>query len=422
MQRGERCRSGTTMERNVIGVVWPRWRRLAQKASNRGFESVLAGFCCCLWAIGCGNGSAASGVESGASGVAVSGETRSGSSANIGPVRSGGASGGSVSGTSSSPTGGPLAGVVSSGNASGTAASESLGRCPDGFVFVPGGTFQMGSTSDDKDAEPDEKPQMEVTLRPYCLGRTEVTVDQYTRCVNGPGNVGGKPPSPVPSNGDAPPLSAVSTCSPASNVVVSFGLKPVDVLFWSKFCNAGRKEVGSHPINCVDFQQAETYCTWAGGRLPTEAEWEFAARGKEGRKYPWGNEPPGAELLNACGAECAANGPELGRRDKKSMFSGDDGAKSTASVGSYPKGASPFGALDMAGNVWEWTSDEYAPYGSKAKAKPPAGAPKPKMRAVRGGHWLNGGVGSPRGANREQRSEEKRLEDMGFRCAAEPKP
>jgi formylglycine-generating enzyme required for sulfatase activity len=257
----------------------------------------------------------------------------------------------------------------------------------------------MGSPPEDKDADPDERPVREVTLRAYCMDRTEVTVDQYARCV-------------------AEPHDGVA-CSPASATVVSKGLSPDDVIFWSKFCNAGRKDAGSHPVNCVAFQQASTYCRWAGGRLPTEAEWEYAARGKDGRKYPWGNEPPAADRLNACGSECAADGAALGRKDKKSMYAGDDGAGATAPVGRYPAGASAFGILDMAGNVWEWTADGHAPY-DPSQTDNPAHDSGP-LRVVRGGHWLNANPLSPRAANRESRPEEKRLEDVGFRCVAPPR-
>jgi formylglycine-generating enzyme required for sulfatase activity len=280
------------------------------------------------------------------------------------------------------------------------------------MVLVPGGTFRMGSAAGDKEADPDERPARDVTLRPHCMGRTEVTVSEYEKCVS------------EPRGGTA--------CSAASDKVVSFGLKPVDVLFWSKFCNAGRKDAGDHPVNCVDWRQAAAYCAWAGGRLPTEAEWEHAARGGDGRKYPWGDEAPSAERLNACGSECAAAGAALGRRDRKTMYSGDDGAEATAPVGRYPAGASPFGLLDMAGNVWEWTADAYGPYDPARADNPLAEAPAPApgqqgkggsvARVIRGGHWLNAGDKSPRAANRESRGEEKRLEDVGFRCAADPAP
>lgn len=255
----------------------------------------------------------------------------------------------------------------------------------------------MGSADDDKDADADEKPAHDVTIEAFCMDRTEVTVDAYGRCVAEP-------------HGD-------TRCSPASPTVLSKSLSPADVIFWSRFCNAGRAGYGDHPVNCVSFRQAETYCRWAGGRLPTEAEWERAARGDDGRKYPWGNEAPSASTLNACGAECARGGAALGRKDKKTMFAGDDGAETTAPAGRYPAGASVYGVLDLAGNVWEWTADPYAPYG-KARTDSPS-HDGGLSRVVRGGHWLNANPGSPRAANRESRPEEKSLEDVGFRCAAE---
>jgi formylglycine-generating enzyme required for sulfatase activity len=266
------------------------------------------------------------------------------------------------------------------------------------MVFVPEGAFRMGSPPEEKDAEADERPVREVHLGAYCIGKTEVTVAQYTRCVA------------EPRGGAA--------CTPASATVVSRNLLPDDVIFWSKFCNAGAAGKGDHPVNCLDFSQAAAYCRWAGGRLPTEAEWEYAARGTDGRKYPWGNEPPGPERLNACGEECARNGKALGRNDKKRMYEGDDGAETTAPIGKYPAGASPFGALDMGGNVWEWTADGYAPY-DPGRTDNPTHEAGP-ARVVRGGHWLTASPGSPRAANREKRDQDKKLEDVGFRCVAAP--
>ncbi|MBK8255985.1 MAG: SUMF1/EgtB/PvdO family nonheme iron enzyme [Polyangiaceae bacterium] len=281
---------------------------------------------------------------------------------------------------------------------SASASAAAPPPCPSSMVFIPAGTFMRGSPADDKSADPDERPQQKTHLGAFCIDKTEVTVAAYTRCAEAPNELG--------------------SCTPASAIVVSKGLKPSDVIFWSKFCNAGAKDRQDHPINCVDFAQAAAFCKWAGGRLPTEAEWEYAARGADGRVYPWGNEPPSAERLNGCGAECSSNGAALGRNDKKRMFDGDDGAQTTAPVGRYPAGASAFGVLDMGGNVWEWTADGLAAY-SENEATNPSHASGP-MRVVRGGHWLNANATSPRAANRETRDESKKLEDVGFRCAKTP--
>jgi len=116
-----------------------------------------------------------------------------------------------------------------------------------------------------------------------------------------------------------------------------------------------------HPVVCVDWYQAAAYCEWAGGRLPTEAEWEYAARGPQGDKYPWGDDEPTCELA---------------------QFSACSGA--TVPVGSFPDGASWCEALDMAGNVWEWVSDRYGAYPSAAQTNP-IGPETGDYRVLRGG-------------------------------------
>ena len=138
----------------------------------------------------------------------------------------------------------------------------------------------------DADLDKDSKPVHKVTLSPYCIDRTEVTVAAFRTCVQ------------------------AGECARPSATIEWKDLKPEDKTKWSQFCTWGRSGMDQHPINCVDWNQATAYCTWTGGCLPSEAEWEFAARGRDGRKYPWGDEEPDATRLNACGPECTSMAKE----------------------------------------------------------------------------------------------------------------
>jgi formylglycine-generating enzyme required for sulfatase activity len=240
-------------------------------------------------------------------------------------------------------------------------AAEGSGAT-DGMVLVPGGSFFMGcNESVDGECDPDEKPGRNVDVAAFRIDKTEVTVEDYRKCVNS------------------------GRCSSPGE---------------GQYCNWGKSGRDRHPINCVSWDQAVAYCEWRGKRLPTEAEWEKAARGMDRRKYPWGNAGYGA----------AGRVANIADESAKRVFADwttaegyDDGNVETAPVGSYPAGASPYGALDMVGNVWEWTSDWYP--GKVGEA-----------RVVRGGSW-DYPPQSARASLRNRLRAGARNRSLGFRCA-----
>ena len=241
-------------------------------------------------------------------------------------------------------------------------------------VFVPAGTLHMGGY--DIHTEDDELPAHDVILNEFWIDQFELTNGMYGLCVE------------------------AGICNPPQ--------KPYSNQRPEYF---GNPEFQNYPVTTVTWTDAQTYCTWAGRRLPTEAEWERAARGDDMRTYPWGEEPPTALYANY-----------------------NNFIRDTSRVGSYPLGASPFGAMDMAGNVAEWVQDFYrADYYQNSPSANPTGPEQAKrliLRVIRGGTyqdvWVNIRVanrGSELGPNPDAAYDSPDLygrssSKIGFRCAS----
>ena len=221
------------------------------------------------------------------------------------------------------------------------------------MVYVPAGVFLMGSPDNEYNAA--EQPQHTVFLDSYWIDQTEITNAMYAACVT------------------AGVCSAPTFNSSQSRD--SYFLDPQYV---------------NYPVMFVSWQQANTYCEWVGRKLPTEAQWEKAARGTDGRIYPWGSQEPDSTLVN---------------------FDNNNG--DTEAVGSHPEGASPYGAQDMAGNVWEWVEDWFGDYNADYQTNP-TGAADGELRVVRGGAWTSN-ADNIRTAYR-YRSLFSSI-NIGFRCA-----
>jgi len=225
------------------------------------------------------------------------------------------------------------------------------------MVLVPAGEFTMGSATGDAD----ERPAHQVYLDSFLIDRHEVTVEQYAAF-----------------------LQETGTSSPSD---------------WRMMNQLSNKK---RPVSGVDWADAAAYCKWASKRLPTEAEWEKAARGTDGRLYPWGNEPPTPRH---------ANYGQAG--------SGNNGAM--APVGSFEEGKSPYGLYDMAGNVWEWVSDWYDhDYYKTSPPRNPEGPLTGGFKGIRGGAW-NSSPRALRSADRYWDPPTFRSQYLpGFRCAKKP--
>jgi len=251
-------------------------------------------------------------------------------------------------------------------------------------VYVPEGEFLMGSVEADSQDTEDELPQHLVYLDSFWIDQTEVSNRMYKACVDM-----GKCSLPSPE--------------PTKYQVVNG--------FFSKDSYYQNLERQNYPVIGVSWNDANTYCAWAGRRLPTEAEWEKAARGTNARKYPWGNQSPTGQFVNFCDKTCTKNEDD----------SINDGYAYTSPIGSYPDGASPYGALDMAGNVWEWVADSYDAnyYYSDSHKYNPILQDNSNQKVYRGGWWSYTAL-PLRVADRRHVEISHRGNAGGFRCAASP--
>ena len=248
------------------------------------------------------------------------------------------------------------------------------------MVDVPEGEFLMGSM--DGDAFDHEKPEHLVYLDAYWIYQHPVTNAQFAAFV------------------EAVNYTTTAELNGSSRVRVDGMFTPVTGAYWAAPEGPSSDLVGreNHPVVHVSWFDAEAYCEWAGGRLPTEAEWEKAARGTDARRFPWGNQSPTCRLAN----------------NDEQCFGG------TSPVGSTPDGASPYGALDMAGNVWEWITDWYAEnYYSRSPYKNPTGPEFGEFRVTRGGFW-NLVERFQRVTHRGISEPDKVISNQGFRCVYIP--
>lgn len=269
---------------------------------------------------------------------------------------------------------------------------------PAPFAICPDGSALVGAdAAGEAPAKPGEAPR---AVAPFCLARTEVTVADYERCR------------------ERGACAAIAAGGDPPEARLSPELKSRAQSVYAGQCNAGQPGREQHPINCVSFQQASAYCSAAGGRLPSEAEWDLAARGSDGRAHPWGVAPPDATRLNACGLECKAWYAE---QQLDSVFDGvmypaDDGFTGTAPVASFPAGATRDGIYDLLGNVAEWTATS-VDFGQAQAVAPTAGT-----YVVRGGSFSSGLDGESKPALRVYLAADAHGRGVGFRCAFEPQP
>jgi formylglycine-generating enzyme required for sulfatase activity len=240
------------------------------------------------------------------------------------------------------------------------------------MILIPAGKSLIGSAADDPDAEDRERPQFEVELPDYYIGLACVTNEQYAVFLS----------SLRPSSSD---LEEWILLDSDCHVVSRDGAYEVD----------DAEQWALHPVVQASWYGAVAYCAWAGLRLPTELEWEKAARGPQGFRYPWGDEWDG----------------------ERCRHSGGEDSEGTCEVWDYPHGVSGYGLYNPGGNVWEWCSDwydekVYARY-ARGDLTPPATGDD---RVVRGGSWYYGLTTLFRAAYRSSSFPANRYFSLGFRC------
>ena len=244
------------------------------------------------------------------------------------------------------------------------------------MLLVPEGEFTMGSDA----GYPDEVPVHQVWVDSFYLDRLEVTNRQYQECVEA---------------GSCSPPRRSDCCTEDPNRAP----------LWPSYF--GNPDYDDYPVIFITWFDAYDFCTWRGARLATEAEWEKASRGTDARTYPWGNTEPTPELLNFTWLP--------GEFEGRPRYA-------TAPVGSYPKGASPYGVLDLAGNVYEWLWDRYdARYYDVSPYENPTGPETGDFRLTRGGSFFNQAFRN-RSANRNNAyiPADSFHFDGGARCASDP--
>jgi formylglycine-generating enzyme required for sulfatase activity len=281
-------------------------------------------------------------------------------------------------------------------------------------VLIPAGEFIRGSNKDDDPAMRqqygfpmplyvDEHPQKKLHLEAYKMDVYEVTNAQFKQFI-----LSSKRMMPFAWLGNGYALTEDQLQSMSleklrrlgvNNFQLDMDTREMDKPALVKAMVEQQKSMDNYPIGGVSWFAAKDFCDWRGARLPSEAEWEKAARGPDGLEYPWGNE-----------------------WDPAITNTGDDGEweEGIAPVGSYPQNKSPYGVYDLSGNVWEWVADWYEPYEGSTYQSEAFGK---RNRVIRGG---GGGVGHYaisyffRGATRQFSEPEMESEDVGFRCVTEP--